>query len=158
MFGPEGREEAVKVILGADHAGYRMKEKLKDYLRRRKIPFEDLGADSLDAVDYPDFAVRVAQKVAANKDFRGILICGTGTGMTIAANKVKGVRAVAAYDAYSAKMSRVDNNTNVLGLRGRYFPFERAKKIVSLWLETPFSNEARHKRRIQKIADYERRA
>jgi ribose 5-phosphate isomerase B len=109
-------------------------------------------------VDYPDYAIQVAEKVAEDKNLRGILVCGTGTGMTIAANKVKGVRAAAAYDAYSAKMSRIDNDTNVLGLRGRFFPFRRVKKIIHIWLETPFSGKDRHKRRIQKIADYESRA
>jgi len=77
--------------------------------------------------------------------------------MTIAANKVKGIRAVAAYDAYSAKMSRIDNDTNVLGLRGRFFPYEKIKKIITVWLDTPFSGEKRHKRRIKKIGDYERK-
>jgi ribose 5-phosphate isomerase B len=128
------------------------------YLKREKIETIDLGTDSLDSVDYPDYAIQVAEKVAEDKNLRGILVCGTGTGMTIAANKVKGVRAAAAYDAYSAKMSRIDNDTNVLGLRGRFFPFRRVKKIIHIWLETPFSGKDRHKRRIQKIADYESRA
>lgn len=75
--------------------------------------------------------------------------------MVIAANKVRGIRAVAAYDAYSAKMSRVDNDANVLGLRGRFFPFEKIEKIISIWLKTPFSNEPRHKKRLKKIAQYE---
>ncbi len=78
--------------------------------------------------------------------------------MTIAANKVKGIRAVAAYDRYSAKMSRVDNDTNVLGLRGRFFPFGRIKKIINVWLHTPFSGESRHENRIKKIKEYERKA
>jgi len=133
-----------------------MKEKVKEYLRRKKIEYEDLGTESLKSVDYPDYAIKVAEKVTKNKNTRGILICGTGTGMAIAANKVKGIRAVAAYDAYSAKMSRIDNDTNVLGLRGRFFPFEKIKKIITVWLNTPFSGEKRHKKRIKKIADYER--
>jgi ribose 5-phosphate isomerase B len=145
------------VIIASDHAGLRLKEKVKKYLARKKIEYEDLGTESLTPVDYPDYALRVAEKVAKNKKARGILICGTGTGMTIAANKVKGIRAVAAYDAYSAKMSRMDNDTNVLGLRGRFFPFERIKKIIKVWLDTPFSGEKRHKRRIKKIEDYERK-
>lgn len=145
----------MKVILASDHAGFRLKEKVKAYLKRKKIEFEDLGTDSPKSVDYPDFAIRAAKKVAENKDYRGILICGTGTGMVIAANKVRGIRAVAAYDAYSAKMSRVDNDTNVLGLRGRFFPFEKIEKIISVWLKTPFSSEPRHKKRLKKIAQYE---
>ncbi len=147
----------MRVILASDHAGLRLKEKVKKYLERKKIEYEDLGTESFTSVDYPDYALKVAEKVAKNKNTRGILVCGTGTGMTIAANKVKGIRAVAAYDAYSAKMSRIDNDTNVLGLRGRFFPFEKMKKIITVWLDTPFSGEKRHKRRIKKIGDYERK-
>jgi ribose 5-phosphate isomerase B len=147
----------MRVILASDHAGLRLKEKVKKYLERKKIEYEDLGTKSFKSVDYPDYALKVAEKVAKNKNTRGILVCGTGTGMTIAANKVKGIRAVAAYDAYSAKMSRIDNDTNVLGLRGRFFPFEKMKKIITVWLDTPFSGEKRHKRRIKKIGDYERK-
>lgn len=147
----------MRVILASDHAGLRLKEKVKKYLARKKIEYEDLGTNSFKSVDYPDYALKVAEKVAKNKNTRGILVCGTGTGMTIAANKVKGIRAVAAYDAYSAKMSRIDNDTNVLGLRGRFFPFEKMKKIITVWLDTPFSGEKRHKRRIKKIRDYERK-
>ncbi len=147
----------MKVVIASDHAGFKLKEKIKVYLKRKEIETIDLGTDSLDSVDYPDYAIQVAEKVAENKNLRGILVCGTGTGMTIAANKVKGVRAAAAYDAYSARMSRIDNDTNVLGLRGRFFPFRRVKKIIRVWLETPFSGKDRHKRRIQKIAEYEDR-
>ena len=144
-------------MIASDHAGFRLKEKIKKYLSRKNIEFEDFGTGSTQSVDYPDFAIKVAEKVAKSQDYRGILICGTGTGMTIAANKVKGIRAVAAYDVYSARMSRIDNDTNVLGLRGRYFPFERIKRIISVWLETPFSGEARHERRLREIHQYERK-
>lgn len=147
----------MRVIIASDHAGLRLKEKVKKYLARKKIEYEDLGTESFTSVDYPDYALKVAEKVIKNRNTRGILVCGTGTGMTIAANKVKGIRAVAAYDAYSAKMSRIDNDTNVLGLRGRFFPFEKIKKIITVWLDTPFSGEKRHKRRIKKIGDYERK-
>jgi ribose 5-phosphate isomerase B len=145
----------LKIIIASDHAGFKLKERIKHYLERKKIEYSDLGTDSLDSVDYPDFAIKVAEEVVKDKNSRGILVCGTGTGMTIAANKVRGARAVAAYDGYSAKMSRVDNDTNVLGLRGRFFPFEKIKKIINIWLNTPFSGESRHKQRIKKIADYE---
>lgn len=147
----------MKVIIASDHAGVELKEKIIQYLKRKKIEYTDLGTDSSDSVDYPDYAFRVAERTAKDTNLRGILICGTGTGMTIAANKVKGVRAVAAYDPYSAKMSRIDNDSNVLGLRGRFFPFDRVKKIIHIWLHTRFSGEERHKRRINKIADYERK-
>jgi len=147
----------MKVIIGSDHAGFKLKEKIKKYLKMKKIEYIDLGTDSLESVDYPDYALEVAKQVARSKDRRGILVCGTGTGMTIAANKVKRIRAVAAYDVYSAKMSRVDNDANVLGLRGRFFPYEKVKKILNVWLTTPFSDRPRHKRRIKKISDYERK-
>jgi len=147
----------MEVIVASDHAGFKLKEKIKKYLEIKNISYQDLGTDSLASVDYPDYAIKVAELVAKNKNKRGILICGTGTGMTIAANKVRGIRAVAAYDAYSAKMSRVDNDTNILGLRGRFFPFEKVKRIINFWLNTPFSGEQRHKRRLKKIADYEKR-
>lgn len=146
-----------KVYLGSDHAGFKLKEKLKVYLAKKGILYEDLGTHSLDPVDYPDFAFKVAKRVAEEKDERGILICGSGTGMVIAANKVRGIRAVAAYDKYSAKMSRLDNDTNILGLRVRFFPFEKIKEIVSVWLKTPFSGKERHQRRINKIKNFERK-
>lgn len=146
-----------KIYLGSDHAGFKLKERLKKYLRERAIPHEDMGTYSLDSVDYPDYAFSVARKVAKEKNSRGILICGTGTGMIVAANKVRGIRAVAAYDKYSAGMSRRDNDVNVLGLRGRFFPFEKIKEIISIWLATPFSKKSRHKRRINKIKQFEER-
>lgn len=147
----------MKVIIASDHAGFKLKERIKKYLEREKIEYSDLGADSLNPVDYPDFAIKATGEVVKDKNSRGILVCGTGTGMTIAANKVKGIRAVAAYDAYSAKMSRVDNDTNVLGLRGRFFSFGKIKKIINIWLQTPFSGESRHENRLKKITDYERK-
>ena len=157
IFSFWSKDEKMKVIVASDHAGFRLKERIKQYLKKKKIDTIDLGTNSLDSVDYPDYAIKVAEKVAADKNLRGILVCGTGTGMTIAANKIKGIRAVAAYDAYSAKMSRIDNDANVLGLRGRFFPFNRVKKIIRVWLDTPFSGKDRHKKRIEKIADYESR-
>ena len=145
-----------KVYIGADHAGFVLKEKLKQYFKGKKIRYEDMGTYSSDSVDYPDYAFGVAQKVAGEKGSRGVLICGTGTGMVIAANKVKGIRAVAAYDKYSAEMSRLHNDANVLALRGRFFPFKKTKEIVSVWLATQFSKKARHKRRINKISQFEK--
>ena len=141
----------MKIIIGSDHAGFKRKEELKKFLDNKKIEYEDVGTHSKDSVDYPDFAEKVARKVASNKTYKGILVCGSGTGMTIAANKVKSIRAVAAYDNYTAKMSRVDNDTNVLGLRGRGFPLDKTKRIISTWINTKFSNKPRHKKRIAKI-------
>ncbi len=147
----------MKVILGADHAGFELKEKIKKYLEKKQVEYQDKGTHSTEPVDYPEYAFKVAKEVAQNqdKDYRGVLICGTGTGMTIAANKVRGIRAASAYDAYSAEMARNDNNTNVLGLRGRKFPFGKIKKILDIWLETAYSEKDRHERRIQEIKQYE---
>jgi ribose 5-phosphate isomerase B len=142
----------MKIIIGADHAGYEVKERLKKFFTAKKIEYEDVGTDSAGLPDdYPDFAVKVAKKVAKSKDAKGILICGTGTGMVIAANKIKGIRAVAAYDLYSAEMSRKHNDANVLCLRGRYFSYCRIKMIVKKWLSSDFLGEERYKRRIAKI-------
>lgn len=142
----------MKIIIGSDHAGYRIKEKIKNYLDKLKINYEDVGADSFEEKDdYPDFAAKAARKVAKDKNTKGILVCGTGVGICIAANKVKGIRAVAAYDSYTAKMSRNHNNANILCLRGRNFPFWKTKMILKTWLDSGFSGDERHKRRIAKI-------
>jgi ribose 5-phosphate isomerase B len=146
-----------KIYIASDHAGFKVKEKMKKYLKAKGLVFEDMGTHSSSPTDYPDYAFEVAKKVASQKGSRGILICGTGTGMVMAANKVKGVRAVAAYDKYSAQMSRRDNDANVLCLRGRFFPFEKIKDLVSIWLAAPFSGQARHKKRIRKLSLFEKK-
>lgn len=148
----------MKIFIGSDHAGFDIKEKIKKYFEEKRIDYEDLGAGKLEKWDdYPVFAFRVAERVAKAKGKSlGILVCGTGTGMTIAANKVPGIRAVAAYDAYSAKMSRFDNNANILGLRGRNFSLNKIKKIINTWLSTDFSSVNRFKRRLKKIEKYEK--
>jgi len=145
-----------RVYIGSDHAGFYTKEKTKSYLMSRGFEVKDVGAFELNKEDdYPDFAFKLGEKVIRDKGAKGILICGSGEGMAIAANKVKGIRAAAVYDSYSAKMSRQDNDTNVLALNGRKFSFTKVKKIVDIWLFTEFSNLPRHKRRIKKIAQYE---
>jgi len=142
----------MKIIIGSDHAGFLLKEKLKKWLDKKKIIYEDMGAKTLDLKDdYPDYAKKVAKKVSKDKNSKGILVCGSGIGMSIAANKVKGVRAVAPYDMYSAKISRKDNNTNVLCLGQRTFPLLKAQKITSAWLSTSFAR-GRHLRRVNKIS------
>ena len=138
------------IYIGSDHAGYQLKEFLKKHLDKRKIKYKDLGTYSEEPVDYPDIAYKVAKKVA-NEKAKGILICGTGIGMCIAANKVKGIRAAVAYDAYSAKMSREHNDANVLCLRGRNINMKKQAKLVNIWLKTEFSGNKRHKRRIAKL-------
>lgn len=141
----------MKVAIGSDHAGYKLKELVKNYLKRKKIEFKDFGTDSEASVDYPDFAYPVAEAVAAGEFDRGIVICGSGVGVTIIANKVKGIRAVLAYDTYTARQSRRHGDCNVLGLAGKQLTKAQATKIVDVWLKTEFSGEERHLRRIKKI-------
>ncbi|PIN92937.1 ribose 5-phosphate isomerase B [Candidatus Pacearchaeota archaeon CG10_big_fil_rev_8_21_14_0_10_31_24] len=148
----------MKIYLGADHAGFALKEKIKEWLSKKDIYFEDFGSyDSKMSDDYPDYAFKVGEKVARHKEAKGILICGSGTGMVIATNKVKGIRASMAYDSYSAKMARIDNDANVLCLRAREMPMKEDLNIVKTWLRTNFSGKDRHKRRIKKIEKYEQR-
>lgn len=147
------------VVIGADHAGVGMKKYLLPRLVKAGYSLEDVGGDnSRSGDDYPGYAFKVARHVAAHHLARGILICGTGTGMVIAANKVKGARAAMCFDEYSAKMARADNDANILTLRGRKFSNKKALRIVLVWLKTAFSEEQRHKRRIAKINAYERRS
>jgi ribose 5-phosphate isomerase B len=143
-----------KIIFGADHGGYKLKEILKKYVRELGYEVEDLGTDSEESVDYPDYAAAVARKVS-NGDGLGILLCRSAAGMVIAANKIKGVRAAAAFDIKSAKHSREHNDANVLALSGDWLTEEQAKEITKVWLATPFSKEERHARRIKKIAALE---
>lgn len=139
-----------EVIIGADHAGYSTKEKIKRYLLNKNIPILDVGTFSKEPIDYPDIAKRASHEVIQRKT-KGILICGTGTGMCIAANRINGIRASVAYDEYSAKMARKDNDANIICLRGRNFPVMKAAKLVEVFLKSKFSKESRHKRRIKKI-------
>lgn len=141
------------IILGSDHAGFDLKEYIKEYLKKLKIEYEDYGTYSSDSVDYPDIALKVAKKVA-NKN-KGILICGTGIGMSIVANKIKGVRAALCHNEYEAEMSRAHNDSNILVLGGRILSPELAKKIVKKWLDTKFEGN-RHKRRLDKIKEIEK--
>ena len=144
------------IFLASDHAGFEVKEKLKNFFREKNIDFIDLGAYQYSKNDdYPDYAFKLARRIAKDKASKGILVCGTGAGMVIAANKVKGVRAVEAYDIYTAKLSREHNNSNILALSGWHLPFNKIKNIVSAWLKTGFSGEERHKRRLKKIEKYE---
>ena len=148
-------KKRTKVYIGADHAGFEVKEKLKKYFDKEKIEYEDMGGIGDKTDDYPEFAFKVGKKVANEEGARGVLVCGSGTGMAIAANKVKGVRAVAAYDTYSAKMSRKDNDSNVLCLRGRGGDYGKDLKLTKAWLDEDFSGEDRHQRRIRKIREFE---
>jgi len=145
-----------KIAIASDHAGYKVKEMLKQFLKQFGYDFIDIGPDNEDSVDYPDFAFKVAESVSAGGSKNGILICGTGLGMCISANKVNGIRAVTAYDRVTAEMSRRHNDANVLCLGARVLSEPSIKEIVKVWLETSFDlDNPRHQRRIQKISDYE---
>lgn len=145
------------IYLGADHAGFSLKEKIKKYFDKIRIAYEDLGGKGQKEDDYPDYAFKVAKSVAKNKNSKGILICGTGTGMAMAANKIKGIRAAVAYDKYSVKMAREHNNANILCLRGRNFLDNKNLELVKIWLKDKFNNKVKHKRRIRKIDNFERK-
>jgi ribose 5-phosphate isomerase B len=140
----------VRIAIGSDHAGYRLKETIKSHLVDSGFAVEDLGADQDASVDYPDFAAAVGGRVVSGACERGILICGTGIGMAMAANKVGGVRAATAGDLESARLSREHNDANVLALGGRITPPDLALAIVRLFLETPFEG-GRHQRRVDKM-------
>lgn len=139
------------IYLGADHAGFALKEKIKKWFTKKKIPFVDLGDQKLRPTDdYPDYAAKVARVVAKDKTL-GILLCGSAQGICIAANKIKGIRAVAPFDPNEAVLSRKHEDANIICLSGWFFTLMKAKKMIGLFLNTPFSGEARHVRRINKI-------
>lgn len=141
----------MRIALGSDHAGYGLKEIIRKYLDRKKVEYRDLGTHSEESVDYPDYARPVAEAVASGQFERGIIICGSGVGACIVANKVKGIRAVLAHDTYTARQSREHGDCNVLCLAGRKLTRAKGTKIVDVWLKTEFSGEERHLRRIRKI-------
>ena len=144
------------LAIASDHGGFAMKQLLIDHLKESSVEFEDLGCYSEDSVDYPVYAEKAARGVADGVYERAILICGTGIGMSIAANKIPGIRAALCSDCYSAEMTRLHNDSNVLCLGGRTLGIELAKRIVDIWLETPFSAMEKHARRIAMIAGMER--
>ncbi|MBU4121549.1 MAG: ribose 5-phosphate isomerase B [Proteobacteria bacterium] len=147
---------AEKIIIGADHAGYPLKEALKPFLAEIGLAVADTGTDSERAVDYPDFAVKVAEAVSVGVFPRGILICGTGVGMSMVANRFPGVRAALCRDEEEARISRMHNDANILVLAGRKTDPETARAIARTWLETPFEG-GRHQRRLDKIGETELR-
>ena len=138
------------IILGSDHAGFDLKEKLKTALERLGVPYEDVGTTGLESVDYPDYAHRVAEAVGKGRYARGIVVCGTGLGVSMAANRHRGVRAAVAYDEETARLSREHNDANVLALGGRSLDHALAERILEVWLKTPFTG-GRHARRVAKI-------
>ena len=140
----------MRIAIGADHAGVALKEQVKQVLTSRGIAFDDLGTLSTDSVDYPDFAEAVARKVASGEYERGILTCGSGIGMAIAANKIPGIRAASISDEEGARLSREHNDINVLALGERTGNADTARRIVEIFLDTPFAG-GRHQQRVDKI-------
>lgn len=143
-------ENKTPIVIGSDHAGYALKELVKDYLTALNIEVEDCGTYSEESVDYADFGIAVASKVSSGDFQRGILVCGTGLGMSMVANRFKYVRAALCNDIFSAMMSRQHNDSNILVLGGRVIGVELAKEIVQVWLKTSFEG-GRHKSRIDKF-------
>jgi ribose 5-phosphate isomerase B len=142
------------VALGADHAGFELKDALKRVLDELGVTYQDLGTSSSDSVDYPDFAEAVARGVAERRFDRGILVCGSGIGMSIAANKVTGIRAAVVSEVEAARLSRRHNDANVVALGSRLTPADRAADIIRAFLTTEFDG-GRHQRRVDKIAQIE---
>jgi ribose 5-phosphate isomerase B len=141
------------LAIGCDHAGYELKNEVMEHLRERKIEFKDYGTYSKESCDYPVFAKKVAKAVASGEAERGILICGTGIGISISANKVKGIRCALCHDCFSAEATRLHNDANILAMGGRVIGTGLALKIVDIFLDTPFSGEERHKKRIALIEE-----
>lgn len=142
--------------IASDHGGLELKNQVVKYLTEKGHAFEDLGTYTTDSVDYPDYGIKVAEGVTSGKYDKGIVICGTGIGISIAVNKVPGIRAALCTDSYMARMSREHNNANILALGGRVVGVELAIDIVETWLKTDFLG-GRHQNRLDKIADIEKK-
>lgn len=147
----------MKIAIGADHAGFSLKEQLRDWLREQGHEVDDLGTESGESTDYPDYAGAVAREVIEGKAERGILVCSTGVGMSIAANKVPGVRAALAMNADEVRLTRAHNDANVLTLGARYTDASTAETLIGIFLQTAFDG-GRHQRRLSKIASLEKEA
>jgi ribose 5-phosphate isomerase B len=145
----------MQIGLACDHGGFELKEELKAFLKSIGVEPIDMGTFNEDSVDYPDFGVLVAEKISKGELEKGILICGTGIGMSIVANKFRGVRASLANDLYSSRFSREHTDANILVIGGRIVGKDLAKEILRVWLETPFAG-GRHKRRLEKIEAIEK--
>lgn len=139
------------IAIGSDHGGYALKKAVMEHLRARGLEYKDFGTYSTDSCDYPDFGRSVAKAVAAGEHERGIIICGTGIGISITANKIRGIRAALCSDCFSAEAARAHNDANILALGARVLGEGLALKITDTFLDTPFSNDERHIRRISKI-------
>lgn len=145
----------MKIVVGADHAGFELKDQLRDALRAAGHEVRDFGTGSAESTDYPDYAGRVGRAVAGGEAERGVLVCASGVGMSIAANKIRGVRAALGVNEEEVKLTRQHNNANVLTLGARFTDPVTARKLVELFLETPFEG-GRHERRVGKIGELEK--
>lgn len=145
----------MKITIGSDHGAFELKEFVKKILEDLKIEVNDVGTFEKTSVDYPDIAEKVCEEVVNGRSERGIVLCGTGVGISIAANKIKGIRCALCNDVYSAKKSREHNNSNVLAMGGRILGFGAAEEIIRTWFSTEFDGGERHERRINKIPEIE---
>ena len=146
----------MRIAVAADHAGYKLKARIISSLRSQNILVEDMGAREYNPIDdYPDYVVPLINKLLVNQDAKGILICRNGVGVSVLANKFKGIRAALSWTEEHAKSSKIDDNTNVLALPADYISEDQAIKIVEAWVNTPFSDEDRHLRRLAKVKDAE---
>ncbi len=145
----------MKIAIGADHAGYEDKEKVKKMLDEMNVEYEDVGTDSTESVDYPIYAEKVAEKVANGEVERGILVCGSGNGMQIAANKIHGIRAALAWNEETAALARQHNDANVLSVPARMISFDEVSKIIKSYLAADFEG-GRHARRVDEITAMEK--
>ena len=145
----------MKIALASDHAGFDIKQGIAAFLKKNNYTFHDFGSGPGEKVDYVDYAVKAINSIIGGDNDRGILICGTGIGMSITANKFKGIRAAVCCDEYMARMSRAHNNANCLTMGGRVLPLDEALYIVETWLNTEFEGD-RHKRRVDKISELEK--
>ncbi|WP_022850258.1 ribose 5-phosphate isomerase B [Limisalsivibrio acetivorans] len=141
-----------KLALASDHGGFELKEQLVKYLTENGLDVLDLGTHGEESVDYPDFGAKAAKAVLSGEVDGAVIMCGSGIGISMTANRFPGIRAALCWDTYTAKMSRLHNDANILALGGRIITFERAVDIVDTWLETPFEG-GRHERRVKKIDD-----
>lgn len=144
----------MKIVIGADHAGFEDKERIKRELDEMGVEYEDVGTDSTESVDYPIYAEKVAERVAKGEAEKGILVCGSGNGMQIAANKVRGIRAALAWNEETARLARQHNDANVLSVPARMISPEEANKVVKSFLEADFEG-GRHARRVDEITEME---
>ncbi|WP_067841093.1 ribose 5-phosphate isomerase B [Amphibacillus sediminis] len=144
----------MKVVIASDHGGYQLANEIEVFLTELGVNVEHIGSKCADSVDYSDYGIPAAEKVAQGEYDRGIVICGTGVGMSIAANKVRGIRCALVHDVYTARVTREHNNSNMLAMGARVIGVDLAKEIVKTWMGGKFEG-GRHARRIEKVAEYE---